>query len=109
MSASERRKGLAGEAEVAALLRRHGFAVRGLESSGDHLALGYGLTLHVESKRQETARPWLWGAQALREAPPGTLPVVAMRRSRSPWYALVPSLDELLAALARAAPEEPSS
>lgn len=99
MSASERRKGLAGEAEVAALLRLHGFTVRGLEGSGDHLALGFGLVLHVECKRQEVARPWLWGEQAFREAPTGALPLVAMRRSRSPWYALSP-LDELLGAIA---------
>lgn len=106
MSRTERRKGLRGEHEVAALLRLHGFTVRGLEGSGDHLAIGHGLTIHVECKRQEVARPWLWGEQALREAPAGTLPLVAMRRSRCPWYALVP-LDELLGAIGNASPSAP--
>jgi Holliday junction resolvase len=101
VSGSERRKGVRGEAEVAALLRLHGFEVRGLEFSGDHLALGFGLVFHVECKRQEVARPWLWGEQALREAPAGTIPLVAMRRNRSPWYALVP-LAELLGAIGNA-------
>lgn len=101
MSNSERRKGLVGEREVAEILRSYGFAVRGLESSGDWLALGHGVTLHVESKRQEVARPWAWGAQAIAEAPAGTLPVVAFRRSRSPWWAQVP-LADLLAVFARA-------
>jgi len=98
VSRSERAKGVRGEAEVAALLRLHGFEVRGLEGEGDHLALGHGVTLHVECKRQETCRPWLWAAQARAEAPLGTIPLVVMRRSRSPWYALLP-LDMLLGAL----------
>lgn len=105
MSRSERRKGVDGEAEVAALLRLHGFTVRGLEGQGDWLAFGFGLTFHVETKRQEVARPWLWGEQAIREAPAGTIPLVAMRRNRSPWYALVP-LSELLGSIGNAAHRE---
>lgn len=92
MSESERRKGLTGEGEVARLLRKQGFMVRGLEGEGDWLALGYGLTLHVECKRQEVARPWLWQAQALAEAPPGTLPTVWFRRSRSIWWVMAPGV-----------------
>lgn len=88
MANRERRKGLDGEAEVAALLRRYGYAVRGLEGTGDFLALGAPSVLHVEVKRQEVARPWLWHEQALTEAPPDTLPLVAFRRSRSRWLAL---------------------
>lgn len=103
MSIAERRKGLRGEREVAELLRHHGFVTRGLEGSGDWLALGHGLTLHVECKRQEVARPWLWQAQAILEAPPHTLPLVAFRRSRSPWWAMAP-LAELAAAFARYRP-----
>lgn len=101
MSNRERRKGVVGEREVAEILRSYGFTVRGLEGAGDWLALGHGVTLHVESKRQEVARPWAWGEQAIREAPAGTLPVVAFRRSRSPWWAQVP-LSDLLAVLAKA-------
>lgn len=101
MSGFERRKGLAAEAEVAALYRERGFEWRGLESQGDGLALGFGSTHHVEVKRQELARPWIWIAQSLLEAPSGTLPVVAFRRNHSAWLALSP-LDEWLAALRRA-------
>jgi hypothetical protein len=91
VSASERRKGIAGEREVAAMLREAGFTVRGLEGEGDWLALGDSLVLHVECKRQEVARPWLWGEQALAEAPPSTLPLVFFRRSRSPWWVMSPA------------------
>ena len=101
MTATERRKGLTGEAEVAALYRLHGFEWRGLEAEGDGLALGFGVTHHVEVKRQEIARPWAWQAQVIMEAPADTLPVVCFRRSRSPWWAMSP-LDELLAAIAQA-------
>jgi hypothetical protein len=117
VSRSERAKGLKGEHEVRELYERHGFEVRGLEGTGDHLALLHGietlpggvtwansarrpLTIHSESKRQETARPWQWWAQAEAEAPAGTLAVVAFRRNRSPWLALA-DLDRLAAALAR--------
>jgi Holliday junction resolvase len=96
----ERRKGLDGEREVAVLLRDAGFEVRGLESEGDWLALASGLVLHVESKRQEIARPWLWQAQALAEAPAGALPTVWFRRSRTPWWVMAPGL-ELAHALTR--------
>ena len=95
MSRTERRKGVDGEREVRRMFEQHGFTVRGLEGSGDWLAFGDGFTFHVESKRQEVARPWAWFEQATAEAPAGTLPLVAFRRSHSPWIALVP-LDALL-------------
>jgi len=98
MSRSERRKGVDGEREVRRLFEQHDFTVRGLEGSGDWLALGHGLVVHVETKRQEIARPWPWIEQATSQAPPGALPLVAFRRSRSPWIALAP-LDPLLAIL----------
>ena len=98
MGRSERDKGRKGEREVALLYERHGFEIRGLEGTGDHLAIGYGLTIHSESKRQEVARPWLWDEQAHAEAPAGALPIVAFRRSRSPWIAQV-RLEELLGAI----------
>lgn len=80
------------------LLEGRGFTVRGLEATGDHLAFGHGLVLHVETKRTENARPWAWLAQAEPETPPGAITLVAFRRSRSKWYALVP-LDDLASAL----------
>lgn len=88
---------MAGEREVAAVYQAAGLTVRGLEGAGDHLVVcGGGLTLHSEVKRQEIARPWQWLAQAEAEAPAGTVPVVAFRRSRGRWYAMLP-LDDLAA------------
>lgn len=97
MSKSERVKGRTGEAEVAEVWRRHGMTVRGLEGGGDHVVVcgaGGELVLHSEVKRQETARPWAYWEQAIAEAPPGSVPVVAFRRNRSPWLALL-SLESL--------------
>lgn len=92
MSRTERDKGRKGEAEVAAIYRRHGLEVRGLEATGDHLIVcgeASGLVLHSETKRQETARPWAWWEQASGEAAAGTMPVVHFRRNRSRWLAIV--------------------
>lgn len=100
MSATERRKGVSGEREVANLLRDAGLEVRGLEAGGDWVAVNGLLRLQIETKRQEVCRPWLWGEQSLRDALPGHLPVVAMRRSRSPWFWLSP-FAPTLAALVR--------
>ena len=109
MSRSEREKGRKGEAEVAAVYRRRGLTVRGLEGSGDHLIVcdpASNFVIHSEVKRQETARPWAWWEQASSEAPDGTVPVVAFRRNRSPWLAMIEleRLAELLelAAIAQA-------
>lgn len=104
MSRSERDKGRNGEREVAAMYERLGFAVRGLEATGDHLIVvspRLGLVMHSEVKRQETARPWAWWEQASSEAPAGTFPVVHFRRNRSRWLAIVDAekLAELLAAV----------
>ena len=102
MSGASRRKGIAGEAEVAAIFRAAGFHVRGLESGGDHLAVGHpgsGLVLHLESKRQETARPWQWWEQATGDAGAGIVPIVAFRRNRSRWLGLV-DLEQLARLLA---------
>lgn len=104
MSRSSRDKGLRGEREVAAIYRDAGLDVRGLEASGDHVvasSLGGRVRLHSEVKRQETARPWVWWEQASSEAEPGSLPVVAFRRNRSPWLAIV-RLDELALLVAAA-------
>jgi Holliday junction resolvase len=91
MAASSRRKGIAGEREVARLYEAAGFEVRGLESSGDHLiACRAGLLVHSEVKRQERVRLPEWLAQAKAEAPAGALPVVAFRQSRGEWYVALP-------------------
>jgi hypothetical protein len=110
VSGASRAKGLRGEHEVAAIWEAHGFTVRGLEGSGDHLCViapgdGFGpfrstgTMIHSEVKRQERLQLWQWIAQAEAESPPGAVPVVAFRRNRSPWYAAVrlDTLAELLA------------
>lgn len=90
MSRSERLKGAAGEREVAAVYRVHGFDVDRTPNSGGLRLKGdlHGdAPEHIEVKRQEIVRPWLWIEQASVEA--GTLPwTVAFRRNRSDWYAL---------------------
>lgn len=110
VSRRERDKGRRGEREVAVLYESHGLEVRGLEASGDHLVVcgeSSGLVIHSETKRQETARPWLWWEQASSETEPGAMTVVHFRRSRSPWLALVDAAAfvELVARLERVSAE----
>jgi Holliday junction resolvase len=96
VSGSERRKGSGGELEVASIFKAAGFDCDrtpfsgGLRIRGD---LHGDLPLHVEVKRQETARPWLWAAQARADAGAGERWVVAMRRSRDEWVAMLPLVD----------------
>jgi sensor domain CHASE-containing protein len=110
VSRRERDKGRRGEAEVAAIFREAGLAVRGLEATGDHVVASAGagrVRLHSEVKRQETARPWQWWRQAEAETEPGSATVVAFRRNRSPWLAMI-RLD-VLALLVAAAGESVGS
>lgn len=103
MSAASRRKGVAGEREVADKFRAADFTVRGLEGQGDWLAMrridypgnGHYITLHLEIKRQERVRLPEWLEQARAEAPPDVPPVVVFRQSRGQWIAALP-LDDLL-------------
>jgi len=96
VSAASRRKGVGGEREVAAIFERNGWAVRGLEASGDHLCVHRnGVVLHSETKRQERLRLPEWLEQARNEAPEGVPPVVCFRQSRGQWYAVL-TLDDLL-------------
>lgn len=93
MSNSERRKGKDGELEVAAIFTDAGFDCSRTPNSGALRLRGdlHGdVPLHVEVKRQEVARPWLWAEQAATDAGAGSRWLVAMRRSRSPWLALMP-------------------
>lgn len=112
MPKASRDKGLLGEREVRAVWESHGFTVRGLEGEGDHLIsaganliearhknLPFRATLHEEVKRCETARPWVWRAQAVAEAPPIAVPIVTFRRNRSEWLTLI-ATDDLARLLA---------
>jgi Holliday junction resolvase len=95
MSAATRRKGLTGEREVADRVQDAGWELRGLESSGDWLALRGAHTLHLEVKRQERLKVPEWLKQAALEAPIGVPPVVCFRQSHGEWYAAL-RLDDLM-------------
>lgn len=93
MSRTERSKGKAGELEVARIFKARGFDCDRTPNSGGLRIAGdlHGdLPVHVEVKRQETARPWLWAQQARSEAAGGSKWLVAMRRSRDEWLAMLP-------------------
>jgi Holliday junction resolvase len=102
VSASERRKGAAGEREAAAIFRAHGFDCDRVPNSGGLRLNGdlYGsVPVHVEVKRHETLRLPAWLRQAEAECD-GRTPVVAFRQSGGRWYGVLP-LDDLAELLAR--------
>jgi len=99
MAASSRRKGVAGEAEVRAIMEAAGFTLRGLESGGDWLCFRDGdRTLQLETKYAERWKMGEWVAQLERDRVPGSVPVLVMRRNLGEWYALLP-LAELVGML----------
>ena len=104
-----RRKGVTGERECADLWVASGWTARGVEGSGDWLAIREReyppdvfhltshretVTVHVEVKRQERLR-MAWHEQAKAEAPSGVPPVVCWRPNRGEWLAMLP-LNDLL-------------
>lgn len=94
MAISERRKGLRGEREVAAIYRAAGCTVHNLEGAGDHHVRGAGgRTVHGEVKRQERLQLPIWQRQAEAEAPAGTVPAVHFRQSGRPWWVALPLAD----------------
>lgn len=98
MSAASRRKGLTGEREVADTFAEYGWELRGLEGSGDWLALrgsDIPAILHLEVKRQERLRLPEWLEQARTEAPQGVPAVVCFRRNRGEWHVALPLSDFL--------------
>ena len=103
MGARERERGARGEREVVQLVREHGWPGAERSSNGraqvgrGDIALGPEFT-SIDVKFCEKTEPWKWWRQAERDAD-GRMPVVAFRRSRSPWLAIV-ELDELLELLA---------
>ncbi len=104
MSRSQRVKGKEGELEVAGLAREHGHPDAG--RNGDARQVDGDLTgisgAYVEARRRESLRIPAWAREVEAEAEAlGTedIPVVAFRRSREPWRAVVP-LDRLFDLLA---------
>ena len=98
MGAKSRRKGVRGELEAAAELRRlfrtearRGRQFQGGDDSPDVVADISGV--HFEVKRREDLRVWEFLAQAIEDAGE-QVPVVLHRANRRPWVAIV-RLDDL--------------
>ena len=98
---NSKQKGKRGELEVAHILQEHGFS--GARRSAQYCGntgeaadiIGCLPGFHIEVKRCETTKIWEWIAQAERDHPEGTIPVVVFRRSRSGWQVCI-SLEEFL-------------
>lgn len=91
-----RAKGIRFEREVAAAFTDAGFAVRGLESGGDHLIIAKnGVVLSSECKRQERLRLPEWWTQCVTDAPAGTTPVLTIRQSRGEMLSVLRTADLL--------------
>lgn len=96
MAINSRDKGVRGELELSAFLREHGVeAKRGQQHAGGagspdvvHDIPG----VHLECKRTEQVKLWDWMAQAERDAA-GLTPVVAHRKNRKEWVAILPLTD----------------
>ncbi len=100
---NSRAKGKAGELELAIFLRDHGFtdARRGQQFKGgadspDVVGIP---GVHLECKRVERGQLYDWLDQARRDAAEGCIPVVAHRRNRREWVAILP-LDDFIALIA---------
>ena len=96
MSAAKR-KGSAGERELARLFSKAGLTEAArtplsgalADYPGDVRLDGY----CVEVKRQERVTIWKWIAQAAAAARGGRVPIVCFRRNRSQWYTVIPTED----------------
>lgn len=89
---NSRAKGKVGELELAAVLRAHGFdsARRGVQFHGgaDSPDVVGVPGVHLECKRVEAGNLYTWLDQAIRDAG-ANLPVVAHRRNRREWVAIL--------------------
>lgn len=110
MPINSRAKGKSGELEFAALLREHGYgASRGQQFKGgadspdvrcDDLG-----NFHLEVKRVEAGNLYNWLAQAIRDGGQ-KVPVVAHRRNKQEWVAILRMEDFLNLLLGMGAPDE---
>lgn len=89
---NSREKGAAGERELAAALRAHGYSARRGQqycgTSGDADVVGLP-GVHIECKRVERLNIDAAMEQAARDARPGEIPAVFHRRNRRPWLVTV--------------------
>ena len=95
---NSRAKGAAGERELAAFLRDHGYEAkrgqqfRGGSDSPDVVGLpGF----HIEVKRVEKGALYDWLDQAAHDAEGKSVPLVCHRKNRRDWVAILP-LDAFL-------------
>lgn len=100
MAINSRMKGKTGELELAELLREHGFsgAARGVQYKGgpdspDVIGVP---GCHIECKRVEALQLYAALEQAQKDAGPGDTPLVAHRKNRKPWVAILHLDDYLL-------------
>ena len=104
---NSRTKGKVGELELAAFLREYGIdASRGVQYKGGKDSPDVVTSLssvHFECKRVEAGSPYVWLAQAIRDAGDTKTPVVAHRRNGKDWIAILP-LSDLLLLLKRVLP-----
>lgn len=96
---NSRAKGALGEREFAGILKERGLdARRGQQFSGGPGSpdvVCTGLTdVHFEVKRVQAGNPYIWLAQAQRDAEK-KVPIVAHRKNGKEWIAILP-MDELL-------------
>jgi hypothetical protein len=99
---NSRVKGAVGERELAAWLRERGISARRgqqFHGGGDSPDVVADLPgVHLECKRVEAGNPYVWLAQAVSDAGPNQIPIVAHRRNRQGWIAVL-RLDDLLGLL----------
>lgn len=93
MTINSRAKGKAGELELAKVLRswgldeaRRGVQYRGSSDSPDVIGIP---GVHIECKRTERGNLYAWLDQARADATPRRVPLVAHRRSRREWVAIL--------------------
>ena len=95
-----------GELQFVHLLQSHGLdARRGQQYAGGNdspdVICDSLPTVHWEVKVREAHRPWEWVTQAVTDAGQGQLPIVAMKKNRAPWLAVM-RMDDLIELLRRA-------
>lgn len=103
-----RNKGASGERELASVFKAAGYpdARRGQQHAGGPDSpdvMGGPVGYHWECKRVEAGNPYVWHDQAVRDAGGRSVPIVAHRRSKRPWLAIL-TLEALLALIAKAQP-----
>ena len=101
---NSRAKGKRGELELAAFLRERGVeARRGQQfhgGAGSPDVVSAFPHVHFEAKRVEAGNPYQWLDQCQRDGGEGKLHVVAHKRNRREWIAILP-LDQLIDLLKR--------